>query len=395
MRSAVGVVLATWLLASGCDCAGERPDRCAGDGECAAGERCLDRRCVPGLDASFDANVREDAAVDASARDAPRPDTSFDANCVVTECRAAEGCGDGLDEDCDGVVDEGCACVPGSTARCLPGRLTPDLPRCSWGEMACDGPGEFGGWGPCSGGGEVDGGMSLYGCRRIGILGAPGANASSNFQAWLEMQGAIVMRFHDTAGAATLRIEELRTFDLVVVDWLQRTYSMAEADTLSQWVNEGGGLFVMTGHDSGATAARQVSLLTALGPNYDLRACGSCEATEVCDGGHCVLNGPATLLPAPISLAPDGVSTLPPVSFFGGLRVTVPAAMASTFTPFATVGSYVVGAAGPIGMGRAVVFGDEWIEFDSEWSTMPPIPRFWENAVRWLAPDEPVLPACE
>jgi hypothetical protein len=88
------------------------------------------------------------------------------------------------------------------------------------------------------------------------------------------------------------------------------------------------------------------------------------------------------------------VSTLPPVTFNGGLPVTVPASMASTFVPMAMIGTHVVGAAGPIGMGRALLFGDEWIEFDSEWSTMPPIPRFWQNSVEWTAPDEPTIPAC-
>ena len=62
--------------------------------------------------------------------------------------------------------------------------------------------------------------------------------------------------------------------------------------------------------------------------------------------------------------------------------------------PIAVIGSEVVGAAGPIGSGHALLFGDEWIEFDSEWSTMPPIPQFWQDAVQWLSPDAAGLPAC-
>jgi hypothetical protein len=225
-------------------------------------------------------------------------------------------------------------------------------------------------------------------------MGAPGANASSNFQAWLQTQGAIVTRFHNTASAPTLHIEELRTYDLVIIDWLQRDYTTAEADTLTQWVNEGGGLFAMTGHDSGATADRQVSLLATLGPNYDRRSCGTCDPGEICDGGHCVLNGPAMLLPSPTTVAADGVTTLPPVSFFGGLRVIIPASMTSTFLPMGMIGSYVVGAAGPIGHGHALLWGDEWIQFDSEWSTMPSIPQFWKDSVEWLSPDPMIAPAC-
>jgi hypothetical protein len=365
-------------LSAGCDCEGTPRDRCTSSTECPGTEICTDGRCGPAPDApSIDA-PRDVASLDTP----PLPDTNFDANCIVTACLSTEGCGDGFDEDCDGMVDEDCACVPGSTARCLPGRLDPSVSRCSFGEMACEGAGEFGSWGACSGGGtDVDGGTALYGCRRIGILGAPGALASSNFQAWLETQGAIATRIHETALAPTLRREELDTFDLVVIDWLQRTYSTEEAMTLSTWVREGGALFAMTGHDSGATADRHVSLLSTLGPNYDL-ASGP-------------INGPATLVAHPTTLDTDGVSTLPPVTFTGGLRVTVPAALAADIVTMAVIGDQVVGAAGPLGDGFVLLFGDEWIEFDSEWASMPPIPRFWENSVRWLAPDEDVLPACE
>lgn len=368
--------LVSMLLLAGCDCAGT-PTGCSGTSECEAGEVCRDRRCVPAPDApGLDAPM----TLDVPALDVPLVDASFDANCVVVECVATEGCGDGFDEDCDGDVDEDCACVPGSTARCFGGRRDPSLPRCSFGEMACEGSGEFGTWGACSGGGAADGGTSPYGCRRIGILGAPGANPSANFQAWLETQGAIATRIHATAGAPTLRREELDTFDLVIIDWLQRDYSMAESTTLAEWVADGGGLFAMTGHDGFTSTQRHDTLLAAVGPTYDL------------SGG--LLNGPATLLPHPTTLDTDGVSTLPPVTFAGGRPVVVPAPLMADVVPIATIGANVVGVAGPIGEGFVLVFGDEWIEFDSEWSTMPPIPRFWENAVRWLAPDDPLIPAC-
>ena len=201
-------------LSAGCDCEGTPRDRCTSSTECPGTEICTDGRCGPAPDApSIDA-PRDVASLDTP----PLPDTNFDANCIVTACLSTEGCGDGLDEDCDGMVDEDCACVPGSTARCLPGRLDPSVSRCSFGEMACEGAGEFGSWGACSGGGtDVDGGTALYGCRRIGILGAPGALASSNFQAWLETQGAIATRIHETALAPTLRREELDSADEIFV----------------------------------------------------------------------------------------------------------------------------------------------------------------------------------
>jgi hypothetical protein len=136
----------------------------------------------------------------------------------------------------------------------------------------------------------------------------------------------------------------------------------------------------MTGHDGLTSSLRHNTLLAEVGPTYD-----------VVMG---LLNGPATLLAHPTTLDTDGVSTLPPVTFAGGRAVIVPPALMTDIVPIATIGADVVGVAGPLGDGFVLVFGDEWIEFDSEWSTMPPIPRFWQNAVGWLSPDEPVLPAC-
>lgn len=325
------------------------------------------------MDAGRDAGaVGSDGGFDASAIDG--------GNCISTACTSNEACFDGLDGDCDGTVDEDCGCLPGSTARCLPSRTDPTASLCAWGEMTCEGAGEFGSWGPCTGAGGSMGMGSPYGCRRIGIMGAPGANPSSNFQTWLETQGAIATRFHASAMAPTLQRAELETFDLVIVDWLQRIYTPEESMTLSDWVNEGGALMVMTGHDSGNTADRHLSLLATLGPTFD-RAAGP-------------LDGPAMLVAHPTTRTADGLGTLPPVTFNGGLRTIVPPALSADIVPMAVIGADTVGVAGPLGRGQVLLFGDEWIEFDSEWSTMPPIIQLWLNTVTWLSPDTS-LPICE
>lgn len=36
--------------------------------------------------------------------------------------------------------------------------------------------------------------------------------------------------------------------------------------------------------------------------------------------------------------------------------------------------------------GRVFVWGDEWIEFDSEWSNLPEIQQLWVNIFAWLGP---------
>lgn len=376
--SALRVALTLFFVVAGCDCGEEPADECVSATDCESGLRCVDGECLPPEDGG---PAEEDGGSDPEDGGAPRDlAPPVDLGCVSLECVEDEACFDGLDNDCDDTIDEGCSCAPGSTARCLPPGTTSAETLCAWGEMACEGAAEFGEWGVCSGAG-MGSGDELYGCRRIGIMGAPGANASANFQAWLESQGAIATRFHDASDAAELQRAELETFDLVVVDWLQRIYTEAESDTLTQWVEDGGALMVMTGHDSGATADRHVSLLVSLGPSYDLA------------GGP--LNGPAVLLAHPTTETADGADTLPPVTFNGGLRTTVPDELTATIVPMATIGEATVGVAGPLGDGRVLLFGDEWIEFDSEWSSMPAIPQLWLNVVTWLSPPTDALDLCE
>ena len=47
-------------------------------------------------------------------------------------------------------------------------------------------------------------------------------------------------------------------------------------------------------------------------------------------------------------------------------------------------------SAGPVaiaqerGSGRALAWGDEWVEYDSEWQSMPQIRQFWVDVLGWL-----------
>ena len=41
-----------------------------------------------------------------------------------------------------------------------------------------------------------------------------------------------------------------------------------------------------------------------------------------------------------------------------------------------------------VGMGRACVWGDEWIQSDSEGPAMPMIAQLWSNLVNWVGPQD-------
>lgn len=230
--------------------------------------------------------------------------------------------------------------------------------------------------------GGVDGGPTLMfdaaltdvaGCTElnIGILGNPGANASSNFQTWLQAAGTTVQRIQTTAGVP-LTAAVLAPFDVVVLDWLTRDYTTTEASVLAAWISAGGGLASMSGYDNDTTDDWHAnSLLAPIGVAYS----------------GPLLSGPVTSFAAhPITAG------LTSITFDGGYAISDLGGTASTRTPIAFLpasggsGTVTVGFAAQLGSGRAFVWGDEWIEFDSEWSKLPEIKQFWVQIFTWIAP---------
>jgi hypothetical protein len=93
-----------------------------------------------------------------------------------------------------------------------------------------------------------------------------------------------------------------------------------------------------------------------------------------------LLNGPITdFAMHPIS---EGISS---VTFAGGYHVgEVAGVMGGVNTVVASHAGAPVGMAQERGGGRVFIWGDEWIEFDSEWQSLPQIKQFWVNITGWL-----------
>jgi hypothetical protein len=232
-----------------------------------------------------------------------------------------------------------------------------------------------------SGAGGSDGGLSLNldsgsgdggsDCTQlnIGILGNPGANPSANFQQWLVMSGTSVQRIQTTP-SEPLTAATLQPFDVVVLDWLTRDYTAAEAAVLADFVTAGGGLATMTGYDDNTTDDWHANSLLA--------------PLQVAYSGP-LINGPVT------SFATHPITAgLTSVTFAGGYAVSDLGGSGSTRMPIAFLpqgsGSVTVGYAIQMGTGHAFVWGDEWIEFDSEWSTLPEIKQLWVQVFGWISP---------
>jgi len=205
-------------------------------------------------------------------------------------------------------------------------------------------------------------------CIRIGLIGKKGWYGSNNFEAWLTSKGTTVGRIQEDV-ADTLTDAELQPYDMVILDWLQRTYSFSEAQTFQTWMNAHHGVLALSGFAPDYDPARPNSLIGVIGLQMTSSTTfpNNMQITD--------------FSPHPLTV---GVTS---VTFNGGSEVQdSPGAVAGTHTIFARSGGLPVGVAHETSSNRGVVWGDEWIEFDSEWSTVPDINRFWSNIVSYLTP---------
>lgn len=202
----------------------------------------------------------------------------------------------------------------------------------------------------------------------IGILGKPGQNPSSNFQAWLQARGTSVQRVLTTTTDA-LTAATLQPFDVVLLDWLTRDYTADEAAIFAAWVSAGGGFASLTGYsDNPSQDWHANSLLAPLGLAYA---------------------GPSLWGPVTQYASHPITAGITSVTFTGGYGISDLGGTASTRTPIAFLpnsNNAVVGEVVQMGAGRGFLWGDEWIEFDSEWSSMPQIPQLWVQIFSWISP---------
>ena len=199
----------------------------------------------------------------------------------------------------------------------------------------------------------------------IGILGNPGPLPSSNFQSWLVASGTSAKRIQQVA-TTPLTAAEIAEFDVLILDALVRDYTPDEANIFESWVASGKGVISMTGYTDSAIDLRANTLIDRLGVKY---------ATPQ-------LSGPITaFVPHPITAG------LTSVSFQGGYRV-IETEKVTQRTALASIGGVNTAYAIQASAGRGFVWGDEWIEYDSEWGMLPQIKQLWVNVFAWLAPEK-------
>lgn len=217
---------------------------------------------------------------------------------------------------------------------------------------------------------DVDSGKDgICDCLRIATLGQPGTVGVSNmFDAWLDARsstGAVDL------GSQVLTPALLANYQVIVsqnVSEIGRSYGTAEVDALKAWIEQGGGFMTLIGY-AGPTEIQNVNLLLApfgmsYGPEQILQKTGTSTVPVTQWVSHAVTAGVSLL----------GVDNGYPVNGSG--------------TVLATEQGWNVLRVQQAQKGKLVMWGDEWITFDSEWKGHPEyqVELFWLNVIKWMTP---------
>jgi hypothetical protein len=207
----------------------------------------------------------------------------------------------------------------------------------------------------------------VFGCMKILLLGDPGEDSSSNFEAYVQGIGTAATRI---ANPDVLDATLLADYNIVILDQLERTFTADEAAALTTWLTAGNnGVMAMSGYTGAQSDIdRPNSLVAGMGVDFT--------------GG--LLNGPV------VQFATHPTTKgLTSVTFAGGFPVeiaaTPPASSTQTYVATIDTGSEVdVAVAATLGSGRIYLWGDEWVTFDSEWEGSTQIQMFWSDVLSWL-----------
>lgn len=206
-------------------------------------------------------------------------------------------------------------------------------------------------------------------CLKVATLGVPGTWGQGDvFAAWLSARSV--------AGAAdlkyqTLTKELLAPYQVIVAQDLSkgnRSYSSAEVQALNDWIAGGGGFMTLIGYADPSEVTNVNALLAPQGISY-----GS-EQILAKKGGSTI---PITQWqPHPVT---QGVTRV-------GIDNGYPVQGGGTVV--ATEQGYDLLRVKEAGHGHVLVWADEWITYDSEWSGHPDyqVQLFWLNAIKWLTP---------
>lgn len=206
-------------------------------------------------------------------------------------------------------------------------------------------------------------------CLRVATLGKKGQWGEGDvFAAWLNsrsVKGAVSL------DAQPLTKATLDQYQVIVAQDLSkngRAYSADEVSALQDWIKGGGGLLTLIGYDGPSERTNVNTLLAPFGMAY-------AEAQILSkQGGSTVPIEQWTAHPATAGVTRVGVDN--------GYEVT------GNGVTLATRDNLVLLKAQQADKGHVLVWGDEWITYNSEWKDHPDyqVELFWLNMIKWLTP---------
>jgi len=203
---------------------------------------------------------------------------------------------------------------------------------------------------------------------RIAFFGEPGVYDESALMTFLQSYPAIVTRLQTIPSPITADL--LGSFDIVILDQLTRTFDPGEAATFVAWLHGGGSVLSLTGYvNTPSDATLPNSLLADLPMRYASAFVGEGAA-------------PIFITDFAVSPVTAGLRQVP---FWGGHQVSILGQCDGMTQAVAFLEAAPVGAVCEHGTGRVYLWGDEWVEYTSEWTSATDAQRFWQDAIDWLA----------
>jgi hypothetical protein len=230
---------------------------------------------------------------------------------------------------------------------------------------------------------DVDaGGDGVCDCLSIATIGriGPWSDGGNIFADWLNArtpQGAValddqVLTSELLAPLQVIVVLHAGTMEIVANDGditpAHHAFTDAEVAAFSAWVQNGGGVMTTIGYygDEASEVENVNRLLQPLGLGYSTTRLDLSDFVRSWDE-HPVTMGVSSIF-TDNGVEPEGNGTT--VARGTGDRVALQVLQA--------------------GSGRAVVWGDEWITYDSEWVDVEEqqVELFWLNILKWLSPEK-------
>jgi hypothetical protein len=207
-------------------------------------------------------------------------------------------------------------------------------------------------------------------CLRVATLGLHGEWGGGNvLTGWLAERTTTAI---ESLGESELSAEILAPFHvLLVLDVSSMhnaglSYSATESQVLWEWVRQGGGLMTMIGYSDAGEPSNVNTLLGAFSLGY---------------GPEQVLPGSGAPVPITEWFEHPIATGIMQVGADNGYPTV------GQGTTVAAEGGYDIGKAVIIGDGHVLVWGDEWVTYEDEWSgnASYQVEQFWVNTFDWLS----------